>query len=116
MKRRYGAAVALIAAATVLGAVLAWTLPGCRPEQQPSAGPPKLNVLLITLDTTRADRIGCYGYARAETPAIDALAAKGLRFENAFAHVPLTLPSHACMLTGLLPPATTAGASSAPAR
>ena len=104
MKRRYGAAVALIAAATVLGAVLAWTLPGCRPEQQPSAGPPKLNVLLITLDTTRADRIGCYGYARAETPAIDALAAKGLRFENAFAHVPLTLPSHACMLTGLLPP------------
>ena len=103
MKRRYGAALALITAATVFGAVLAWTLPGCRPERQPPAGPPKLNVLLITLDTTRGDRVGCYGYAKAETPALDALAAKGLRFENAFAHVPLTLPSHACMLTGLLP-------------
>ncbi len=104
MRRRYRAPLALITAATVLGAVLAWTLPGCRPGRQPPAGPPKLNVLLITLDTTRADRVGCYGYAKAETPALDALAAKGLRFENAFAHVPLTLPSHASMLTGLLPP------------
>jgi len=100
MRRRYSAALALITAAAALGTALASTLPGCRPKQEPN----RPNVLLITLDTTRADRIGCYGYAGAETPALDALAAGGLRFEQAFTHVPLTLPSHACILTGLLPP------------
>jgi arylsulfatase A-like enzyme/tetratricopeptide (TPR) repeat protein len=69
-----------------------------------SPRPPPLNVLLITLDTTRADRLGCYGYAKAETPALDSLAAAGIRFENAFTQVPLTLPSHTTMLTGLCPP------------
>ncbi|MGQ9661215.1 MAG: sulfatase-like hydrolase/transferase [Kiritimatiellia bacterium] len=64
----------------------------------------RLNVLLVTLDTTRADRIGCYGYRRAATAALDRLAARGLLFENAFANVPLTLPSHATILTGLHPP------------
>jgi arylsulfatase A-like enzyme/tetratricopeptide (TPR) repeat protein len=62
-----------------------------------------LNVLLITLDTTRADRIGCYGYAKARTPNLDALARNGIRFANAYASVPLTLPSHASILTGLTP-------------
>ncbi|MFW6108021.1 MAG: tetratricopeptide repeat protein [bacterium] len=62
------------------------------------------SVLLITLDTTRADRLGCYGYAEAETPALDAAAAAGTRFARAYANVPLTLPSHATILTGLLPP------------
>jgi arylsulfatase A-like enzyme/Tfp pilus assembly protein PilF len=65
---------------------------------------PRLNVLLITLDTTRADRLGCYGYAAAETPALDSLAARGVRFDQAFTQVPLTLPSHATLLTGLCPP------------
>ena len=62
------------------------------------------NVLLITLDTTRADRLGCYGYAGAETPALDNLARGGVRFSRAYTHVPLTLCSHATMMTGLLPP------------
>ena len=62
-----------------------------------------LNVLLITLDTTRADRLGCYGYARAETPNIDALAKNGVLFSSAYAPVPLTLPSHCSILTGTLP-------------
>jgi arylsulfatase A-like enzyme len=62
------------------------------------------NILLITLDTTRRDRIGCYGYAQAHTPNIDALASRGLRFEDAVTSVPVTLPSHATMLTGLYPP------------
>ncbi|MFN0152168.1 MAG: sulfatase-like hydrolase/transferase [bacterium] len=62
------------------------------------------NVLLITLDTTRRDRIGCYGYALAETPAIDALASRGVRFDDAVTSAPLTLPSHATMFTGLYPP------------
>jgi arylsulfatase A-like enzyme/Tfp pilus assembly protein PilF len=61
-------------------------------------------VLLITLDTTRADRIGCYGHEAAQTPTIDALASSGIRFEQAFCQVPLTLPSHASLLTGLCPP------------
>jgi arylsulfatase A-like enzyme/Tfp pilus assembly protein PilF len=62
------------------------------------------NVLLITLDTTRADRLGCYGYALAHTPTLDALAAQGVLFERAYTPAPLTLPSHASMMTGLYPP------------
>lgn len=64
----------------------------------------RFNVLLITLDTTRADRLGCYGYDNAETPTLDALAAHGVLFENAYSPVPLTLPSHATIMTGLNPP------------
>ena len=63
-----------------------------------------LNILLITLDTTRADRLGCYGYAAAGTPNLDTLAAQGVRFANVYAAVPLTLPSHASIMTGLVPP------------
>ena len=64
---------------------------------------PGLNVLLVTLDTTRADRLGCYGYRGAKTARLDRLAAEGVRFENAFADAPITLPSHASLLTGLYP-------------
>ena len=64
----------------------------------------RTNVLLITLDTTRADRLGCYGWKPAETPALDALAGQGTLYANALTPVPLTLPSHATLLTGLLPP------------
>jgi arylsulfatase A-like enzyme/Tfp pilus assembly protein PilF len=62
------------------------------------------NVLLITLDTTRADRLQCYGYSPALTPALDSLAAEGVLFERAYTPVPMTLPSHATMMTGLYPP------------
>lgn len=65
---------------------------------------PRLNVLLVTLDTTRADHIGCYGYAEAHTPTLDGLAKDGVIFEHAYATVPLTLPSHTSILTGLYPP------------
>ena len=61
-------------------------------------------VVLITIDTLRADRVGAYGWAAARTPAIDALAALGIRFTRAFATAPITLPSHASLLTGLYPP------------
>ena len=64
------------------------------------------NVLLITLDTTRADHLGCYGRKEAETPTLDALAQSGVRFERAFCQVPLTLPSHTSLLTGLYPVTT----------
>jgi arylsulfatase A-like enzyme/Tfp pilus assembly protein PilF len=61
------------------------------------------NVLLVTLDTVRADRLGAYGYAGAETPHLDALAARGVRFDDAVAPSPITGPSHAAMFTGLYP-------------
>ena len=61
------------------------------------------NVLLITLDTTRADRLGCYGYTGARTPRLDGLAAAGVRFARAYAPAPLTLPSHASIMSGLYP-------------
>ena len=62
------------------------------------------NVLVLTLDTTRADHLGCYGKADAETPAIDGLAADGVRFADAVTVAPVTLPSHATIFTGLTPP------------
>ena len=63
----------------------------------------KPSVLLVTLDTTRADAMGAYGHTGAKTPNFDALAAQGVRFDRAYATVPLTTPSHASMLTGLYP-------------
>ncbi|TFG79317.1 MAG: tetratricopeptide repeat protein, partial [Chrysiogenales bacterium] len=61
------------------------------------------NVLIITLDTTRADHIGAYGYKTAQTPNIDLLASQGIRFDNGYAPVPLTLPSHSALFTGRYP-------------
>jgi arylsulfatase A-like enzyme/Flp pilus assembly protein TadD len=64
---------------------------------------PALNVVLVTIDTLRADHVGCYGYKQIKTPNIDSLAADGVRFERAFTPVPVTLPSHSAMLTGTYP-------------
>jgi arylsulfatase A-like enzyme/Flp pilus assembly protein TadD len=62
------------------------------------------NVVVVTLDTTRADRLGCYGFTGVATPHLDALCREGVVFDNATAVVPLTLPSHSSIFTGLLPP------------
>ena len=102
MKPPHRSARAALALIVAVAALLATS--SCRtPERQgaPAAG---WNLLLVTLDTTRADRLGCYGREGAETPAIDAIAAGGVRFEQAQSAVPLTLPSHATILSGLLPP------------
>jgi len=70
-----------------------------------SSAPPRPNLLLVTIDTLRADHVGAYGAADSGvTPAIDALAARGVRFDQAQTAVPLTGPSHATILTGLYPP------------
>ena len=61
------------------------------------------NLVLVTLDTTRADHIGCYGYTDARTPVLDALATGGVRFSQAATPAPLTLPAHASLMTGLYP-------------
>ncbi len=67
------------------------------------AAEPQRNVLLITLDTTRADRLGCYGHARARTPSLDRLAAEGVRFDEAITTNGLTPMAHASILTGVNP-------------
>jgi arylsulfatase A-like enzyme/Tfp pilus assembly protein PilF len=61
------------------------------------------DVFLITIDTLRSDHVGCYGHKQVETPALDALAADGVRFTQAFTHSPITNTSHITILTGLLP-------------
>ncbi len=61
------------------------------------------NVIIISIDTLRADRLGCYGYDRPTSPALDLFAAAGTLFDNAVAQSPWTLPSHTTMLTGLYP-------------
>ena len=63
----------------------------------------ELNILFFTLDTTRADHLGCYGYDRAETPNIDRLAETGILFKNTTCQAPLTLPSHSSIFTGTYP-------------
>ncbi len=67
--------------------------------------PGELNLLLVTLDTTRADRIHAYGFDGIETPNLDRLAREGVLFESAVAPAPLTLPAHSSIFTGAFPPA-----------
>lgn len=106
-----GSGFATVAAAVLVG----WTTLAVRSERAGTVelGPmprgvarQELNLLVVTLDTTRADRIGAYGHqSAAETPVFDRLAREGTLFEHAMASAPLTLPSHATMFTGQFPPA-----------
>jgi choline-sulfatase len=72
-----------------------------RPDPGPQLA--RTPVILITVDTLRADRLGCYGAKNVRTPAMDQLAADGVRFSDALSQVPITLPSHAVILTGTYP-------------
>jgi arylsulfatase A-like enzyme len=87
--RRFGHSVALLAAALGMG---------CGPPQ-----PEYPNVLLITVDTLRADRLGAYGSKTTRTPHVDRLAREGVLFENAMAPIPVTRPSHFSLLSSLYP-------------
>ena len=73
------------------------------PAKTSAATPSPLNLVLVTIDTLRADRLGCYGYSKVKTPNLDALAQRGVLFENAISSAPLTAPSHASMFTGVYP-------------
>jgi arylsulfatase A-like enzyme/predicted Zn-dependent protease len=84
------------------GEVLAELDPGDRIALDPGATA-GCNVLVITMDTTRADHLGCYGHRGVETPVIDGLARNGYLFANAFTSSPSTLPGHATIHTGLYP-------------
>jgi arylsulfatase A-like enzyme/Tfp pilus assembly protein PilF len=86
--------IVIVSSLTALGLFAGWRI-GRRP---------RLNVIVVTLDTTRADRLGCYGYRQGLTPVLDSLAKRGVLFENAYTTVPMTLPAHASLFTGLYPP------------
>jgi len=86
--------------AVVAAAAAAAIACGQREAAPPSAGGP---IVLISIDTLRADHLPAYGYAGVKTPAIDALAEGGVVFERAYAHAPQTLPSHVSILSGRLP-------------
>lgn len=90
--------IALSLALAVLAAI------SCRREKVASHYP-GAPVIVISIDTLRADHLPAFGYTQVETPAIDSLRRDSILFTNAWSHVPLTFPSHVSMLTGLLPPA-----------
>jgi arylsulfatase A-like enzyme len=89
----------VLAAAALIGALRApaWSAPAT------PAAAWRPSIVLVTLDTTRADHLGCYGYPRQTTPFIDSLAAQGALFMRAFATTATTTPSHASLFTGLYP-------------
>lgn len=84
----------------LLAAIPALLIGGSSPPASVQARP---SVLLITLDTVRADHLGCYGDVRSQTPNIDRLASESVRFANAYTQAPITLPSHAVILTSTYP-------------
>jgi arylsulfatase A-like enzyme len=87
--------------------VLLLLLGGCSKSPEPSRIPPPVTIVLISIDTCRADALGCYGRKLADgsspTPVIDALAKDGVAFQRAYTPVPLTLPAHTTMFSGLYP-------------
>ncbi|MBE3129441.1 MAG: sulfatase-like hydrolase/transferase [Acidobacteria bacterium] len=100
----------LAAAAVVIAALLAWIFlgrPGAAAETiarlWARQGTKRPNIILVTMDTTRADHLGCYGYQGVSTPNLDALAGRGVLFEQAATAAPLTLPAHSTIMTGMYP-------------
>lgn len=90
------------------GAICLAGLVGCGHESSPMLAAGRgsargADIVLVTLDTTRADHLGCYGRSPSNTPTLDRLCAEGTRFDNAVTSSPVTLPAHASILTGLLP-------------
>ena len=76
----------------------------CGKPPAPSPAPGARNLLLVTIDTLRADHVGAYGYARSQASFVDEVARSGVAFERAYAAAPITLPSHATLMTGRYPP------------
>src|SRR5204862_610341 len=93
---RYTFIIVLAALGTTLAAVGGWRYARA---SAPVSGP----IVIISIDTLRADHLPTYGYKNVRTPAIDALAADGVVFERAYSHAPQTLPAHASLLSGQLP-------------
>ena len=87
----------------VVVASVAWAFAGARQQPRRATAPARPNVLLVSIDSLRADHLGSYGYERDTSPAIDALAREGVLFAQAIAPAPWTVPSHMTLLTGLPP-------------
>ncbi len=92
-----------IGARAGLFAALGLAAAGCGRSRPPSRVFPKAPVVLISIDTLRSDHLPFYGYGGVKTPALSAFRDDAILFESAWSHVPLTLPSHATVFTGLLP-------------
>lgn len=82
---------------------MSWVGSGACSSRGSAAVDGPLNLVLVSIDTLRADHVGCYGHASVETPHIDRLAAEGTRFETCISSCPLTLPSYSTMMTGTYP-------------
>jgi arylsulfatase A-like enzyme/predicted Zn-dependent protease len=95
--------VVIVAAAVLLAAAAALLLRPWRSKFERLLAGKTLNFILITVDTLRADRLGCYGFSGIRTPVIDGLADGGVRFSRCIAQTPLTLPSHTTIMTGTYP-------------
>jgi arylsulfatase A-like enzyme/tetratricopeptide (TPR) repeat protein len=104
-RRRIWILVAVVLAAAAIALIVFRTRPPAArlASLWSGRGVEKPNVLLITLDTTRADHLGCYGYSAGSTPNLDAIAGRGVLFEQAATATPLTLPAHATIMTGMFP-------------
>jgi arylsulfatase A-like enzyme len=100
---RLGAALAATLVALWGGGVLLLHTPAGAPSDRPPAPAGAPNVVLVVLDTVRADHLSTWGYDRPTTPALDRLAAQGVVFEHTYAPASWTAPSHASMFTGLYP-------------
>ena len=105
----------LLGVAAALALVAAVWRPGLRRSQRTPGGADlgrlaagvsrdQLNLVVVTLDTTRADRLGAYGAAQIHTPVFDRLAREGVLFEQTESVAPLTLPAHTSIFTGRFPP------------
>src|SRR5262252_10506849 len=93
---RFTVIVFFAALSAVLAAVGGWRYARA---SAPVSGP----IIVVSIDTLRADHLPAYGYTRVKTPALDALAADGVVFERAYSHAPQTLPAHVALLSGELP-------------
>ena len=94
---KYFVGLGLLSVVIIAGVLYFW-------RRSVSAAPNIRHIVLISIDTCRADYLSCYGYKRPTTPNIDAVAAEGILFGNAISPVPMTMPSHSSMLTGTIPP------------
>ena len=103
MRRRdAGRATGVLVIVFAVAASLAlWLLGSGRRLVQPEAEAARPNVVMISIDTLRADHLSAYGYERETSPHIDALAERGVLFQHAYSHSPKTAPSHMSILTGL---------------
>jgi choline-sulfatase len=96
MRRRHGSWLIIAISLQPLA------MPGC--SKAPAAKSAARNLLLVTIDTLRADHVGAYGYPRSQASFVDQIAQSGATFERAYAAAPITLPSHATLMTGRYPP------------